>query len=109
MDVRAREGERKARALLIREEANGPLDLEPIRERDHLAMARPEPGDHDAEVVPVAQERRRADEAVEILRVPHVARVHDDEAPDQIVPLRPLVVPWLRRDRTRVDPVRDDA
>ena len=89
VDVRARERERQALALLVREEAHGLLDLEPLRERDHLGVARAEAGDHDPQVVAVAQERRRADEAVEILRVADVARVHDDEPPDEVVLLAP--------------------
>ena len=69
----------------------------------------PKPAIDDADVRAVAEERRRADEAVEVLRVTHVARVHDDEAADEPVALRPLVVARLRRDRARVDPVRDHA
>ncbi len=72
-------------------------------------MSRPEAGDHDRQVVAVAQKRRRPDEAVEILRVPDVPRVHDDELPDEAVLLGPRVVAGLRRDRARVDPVRDHA
>ena len=72
-------------------------------------MAGAEAGDDDAEVVAVAKEGRGAHEAVEILRVPDVARMHDDEAIDEVVPCGPLVVARLRRDRARVDPVRNDA
>ena len=72
-------------------------------------MARAEAGDDDPQVVAVAEERRRADEAVEILRVADVAGVHDDEAADEIVLRGPLVVARLRRDRAGVDPVRDHA
>ena len=39
----------------------------------------------------------------------HVPGVHDDELRDEVVLLRPLVVARLRRDRARVDPVRDHA
>jgi hypothetical protein len=51
--------------------------------------------DGDDEVVEVTQERRRAHERVEILRMPDVAGVHDDEAVGQPLLARPLVV--LRR------------
>ena len=70
-------------------------------------MPRTEPRDDDPHVCSVAKERRRAHEAVEILRVPDVARVHDDEPADEVVLPRPLVVPRLRRYRARVHPVRD--
>ena len=83
--------------------------LEPPRERDELHVARAEADDHDAQVVEVAQERRRADERVEVLRVTDVAGVHDDERRRRAVLARPGVVARLRRDRRRVDPVRDHA
>ena len=70
-------------------------------------MARAEADDQDAQVVEVAEERRGADERVEVLRVTDVAGVHDDEAVVEVVLARPLVVARLRRDRGRVDPVRD--
>ena len=109
MHVRARQRERQARSLLVREKANGLGDLEALRERDHLTVPSAEACDHDPQVVSVAKERRSAHEAVEILRVPDVARVHDDEPADEAVLPRPLVVPRLRRDRAGVDPVRDHA
>ncbi len=109
MDVSAREREREALALLVRQEANRLGDLESLRERDHLAVPRAEAGDHDAEVVAVPQERRGAHEAVEILRMADVARMHDDEPPVEAVLLGPGVVARLRRDRACVDPVRDHA
>ena len=68
-----------ALALLVREEAHGLVDLEPLRERDHLGVPCAEAAMTIREVARVAQERRGADEAVEILRVTDVARVHDDE------------------------------
>ena len=71
-------------------------------------MPRAEAGDDDAHVLAVAKERCRANEAIEVLCVPDVARVHGDEAADQTVLRRPLVVPRLRRYRARIDPVRDD-
>ena len=84
-------------------------DLESLRELDHLAVPGAEAGDHDAEVVAIPQERRGSHEAVEILGVADVARVHHDEAPDEAVLLGPRVVARLRRDRAGVDPVRDHA
>ena len=85
MEVGARQRERKPLARLVREEAHRLLDLEPLGERDHLGVPGAEAGDDDAQVVEVAQERRGADEAVEILRVADVARVHDDERVDEPV------------------------
>ncbi len=41
--------------------------------------------------------------------MPHVPGVHDHEAPDQPVLPRPLVVPRLRRENRRVDPVWNHA
>ena len=108
MHVCARQRERKTLPLLVRKESHRLGDLQALRERDHLAVPRAEAGDDDAHVLAVAQERCRADEAVEVLRVPDVPRVHGDEAADEVVLRRPLVVPRLRRYRTRVDPVRDD-
>jgi len=46
-------------------------------------------------------------ERVEVLGVTDVARVHDDEAVVQALAPAPLVVPRLRRDLGRVNPVRD--
>ncbi len=80
VNVGARERQRESLALLVREEANRLLDLEARRESEHLGVAGSEPGDHDLDVSTVSEERRRADEAVEVLCVPDVAGVHDDEA-----------------------------
>ena len=60
------------------------------------------------EVVEVAEERRRAYERVEVLRVADVAGMHDDELVDEAVRTRPVVVLRRRLYRVRVHPVRDD-
>ena len=78
VDVRARERLRERLARLVGEELDG-VDLEQLREGDELLVPRAEADDQDPQVVEVAQERGRADEAVEVLRVADVARVHDDE------------------------------
>jgi hypothetical protein len=70
-------------------------------------VTRAEARDDDADVLAVAQKGRRADEAVEVLCVADVARVHHDEPRREPVPFRPRVVAALWRDRTRVHPVRD--
>ena len=70
-------------------------------------MPRAAADDRDAEVVDVVEQRRRPDQRVEILRVPDVARVHDDEPAVEAVLPRPRVVARRRRERVRVDPVRD--
>ena len=67
------------------QEAHRVVDLEALGERDHLGVAGAEARDHDPEVVAVAEEGRRADEAVEVLRVPDVPGVHDDEARHEVV------------------------
>ena len=59
--------------------------------------------------MPVSEKGRGADEAVEILGVPHVAGVHRDEGRHEVVGSGPLVVARLGRDRARVHPVRDHA
>ena len=53
------------------------------------AWRAPKPTIGDREVVEVAQERCRADEVVEVLRVADVARVHDDEPVDEPLFARP--------------------
>ena len=65
--------------------------------------------DHDPEVLEIAEERRGADEGCDVLRVPDVAGVHDEEAGVIAVLARPGVVPGLRRDAAGVDPVLDHA
>ena len=89
MDVGARERERQPVALLVREEAHHVLDVEPAGQLDHLGVPGAEACDHDPDVVAVAEERRRTHEAVEVLRVADVARVHDDEPRHEPVPLAP--------------------
>ena len=79
MDVGGRERLRQQLARLVRQEPHL-VGLEPLGERDELGVAGAEADDHDREVVEVAQERRGADELVEVLRVADVAGVHDDEA-----------------------------
>ena len=91
VDVRRRErlGERLAR--LVRQEADA-VRAQLAGERDELGAPRAAADDRDAEVVEIVQQRRRADERVEILRVPDVAGVHDDEPAVEAVLPRPRVV-----------------
>ena len=87
MDVGRGERLRQHVARLVGEEARRWSTLErAARARRSSACRAPKPIDHDCEVVEVAQEGRRADERVEILRVTDVARVHDDERPGEPVP-----------------------
>ena len=65
------------------------LDLEQPRELLQLVAPRAAADQHDPQVVEVAQERRRADQRVEVLRVADVAGVHDDELVDELVLARP--------------------
>src|SRR3954449_12970501 len=71
-------------------------------------MPSAEPHDHDLEVIEVAQEGGRDHERLEALRVPDVARVHDDQLAGEALATGPLVVPGLRSQNGRIDPVRDD-
>ena len=70
-------------------------------------MTGPEPDHDDPERLEVAQERRRANERVEVLGVTDVARVHHDERVVEPLLRRPGVAAWLWRELRRVDPVRD--
>ncbi len=107
MEVGGREREREPPARLVAEEAHDARHLEPLREAGQLSVARAEADHHHLQPVEVAEERGRADERVEVLRVPDVARVHDDEGVvDSLLP-RPRVPPRLRRELRGVDPVRD--
>ena len=97
VDVRRRQRLGEPLARLVGQEHD--LDLEPLGERDEICMAGAR-ADHDAaEIVEVAQERQRARQCLEILRVADVARVHHDEAADEVVLLRPGVVARSRRER----------
>ena len=49
------------------------VDFEQLGKRDELRVPRAHADDHDPQVVEIAQERRGADERVEILRVADVA------------------------------------
>ena len=60
-------------------------------------------------VVEIAQERRGADERLDVLGVADVARVHDDEAVVEPLLAGPVVRRRLRRDPAGVDPVLDHA
>ena len=107
MHVGARERLRQKLARLVRQEAH--RRLQALRQLHDARMAGTKARDHDLELVQIAQERRRTHERIEALRVPHVSGVHDHEAADQPVLARPLVVPRLRRENRRVDPVRNHA
>ena len=77
------------------------------RSRRRVAGAR---ADHDeVQIVQVAEKRARSDQRLHVLGVADVARVHDDEALVQTISARPDVVPRLRGDAIRVDPVLDHA
>ena len=64
-----------------------------------------EPDHHDAQPLEIAQERRPADEGVEVLRVPDGAGVHDDEGVVEPLLGRPVVRPRARLELLGVDPV----
>ena len=70
-------------------------------------MPRAEADHDDPESIQVAQERRGPHERVEILRVADVPGVHHDEGAVEALLRRPGVVPRLRHELGRVDPVRD--
>ena len=107
MEVGRAERQRKPGARLVAEKADHPRHVEALRQPRQLAVPRPEADHHDLEPLEVAEERRRADERVEVLGVPDVPRVHDDErVVDALLP-RPRVLPRLRPELVRVDPVRD--
>ena len=72
-------------------------------------MARARADDHDLQVVQVAQERRGTDKGIEILRVPHVAGVHDDELRVETNVACPGVRLIEGPEPLRVDPVGDHA
>src|SRR5581483_7649788 len=63
----------------------------------------------DLDDLVVAEERRRAHERIEVLRMADVAGVHDDEAVGEPVLPGPGVVLGRGLDRLRVDPVRNDG
>src|SRR5438105_3167770 len=107
VQVRGGERGRKRLARLVVEEAHG-VRLQPLGELDELGAPRSSADDHHRKVFEVAEERRRADENVEVLRVADVARVHHDELVDEPVLASPFVLPWLRNDGRGVDPVGDD-
>ena len=93
MEVRSRERLREHLSRLVGEEANRARHLETPRERGQLAVPRAEARDHDAEPLEVAEEGRGADEAVEVLGVADVPRVHDDECVRQPVLAGPTRCP----------------
>ena len=108
MEVGGRERERQPGARLVAEEPHRLRHLEPLaRARVSSACRAPNPITTISSPLEVAEEGRGADERVEVLRVPDVARVHDDERIVEAVLARPGVVPRLRRELLRVDPVRD--
>ena len=81
-----RSGRRRTRATAGAARAAGRqerdrVDLEPLRERRRSSACRaPKPTITTARSSRSRDERRRADQVVEVLRVADVARVHDDEA-----------------------------
>ena len=81
--------------------------LEALSEPCHLAVAGAEADHHDPQRFEVAQERRCADERVEILRMADVARVHDDEPIVELVLGRPGVRARPGGQLGGVHPVRD--
>ena len=89
MQVGGRERERQPAPRLVAEEADRVGHLEPLRELGQLAVSRAEADHDDLEPFQVAEKRRGADERVEILCVPDVPGVHDDER----VGRRPALVP----------------
>ena len=89
MEICARERQRKPLALLVRQEAQCVLDVEPLRKLDHLGMPSAEARDDDEQVIEVAEERRSTHQAVEILGMTDVSGVHDDELLREVVALRP--------------------
>jgi hypothetical protein len=107
VEVAGGERERKLLAWLVVEELHRPRHLETLRETRELAVPCAEPDHHDPEPLEVAEERRRPYERVEILGVPDVARVHDDELVAEPACRGPGVLPGLRLDLGRVDPVGD--
>ena len=56
-----------------------PIAIQALRQPGHLAVPRPEPDHDDPKRLEVSQERRGPHERVEVLRVPDVPRVHQDE------------------------------
>ena len=88
VDIRCRERLRQHRALLIREEAHVRRPG-PGGELDGRGVARSEAHDHDHEAVEVLQRGCRLHERPEVLGVPDVAGVHDDEAAVEPVLLGP--------------------
>ena len=83
------------------------VDLEQPRELLQLVAPGAAADQDDPQVLEIAQKRRRADQRVEILRVPDVPGVHDDELVVEPVLARPRVVARARLELRRVDPVRD--
>ena len=108
MEIARGERVREHLARLVVEEPHRAGHLEPLREPRHLAVARAEADHDDPEALEVAQERRGADERVEVLRVTDVARVHDDErVVEPVLGATTALSPRLRRELGRVHPVRD--
>ena len=97
-------GEHAARLVV---EERHLVDLQQLRQRHELAVACAGSDDENREVVEVTQERRRANERVEVLRMADVPGVHDDELLVHALLSRPVVGFVTRRQPLGVDPVRD--
>ena len=91
-------------ARLIRQEDHL-VGAQAVSELDELGLPGTAPDHDEADVLEIAQEGGGAHEHVEVLRIAHIPRVHDDELVDQAVLAGPGVVLRARHQFVGIHPV----